>query len=107
MVAGKFDLVVSQDILLEYEEIIQIKYGLKTSHSLLTLLALLSNVYYVHPFYKWNLIDADPDDNKYCDWAVSGTADYIVTEDNHFNVLTDVPFPSIATITIDDFLKIV
>jgi uncharacterized protein len=31
LVAQKFDLVVSQDILFEYEEIIQVKYSLATA----------------------------------------------------------------------------
>jgi uncharacterized protein len=73
----------------------------------MALLALLPNVHYVHPFYKWNLISVDPDDNKYCDCAVSGVADYIVTEDGHFEVLNTIPFPSIAIIDIINFSRIV
>lgn len=107
LVAGKFELVVSQDILLEYEEIIQIKYGLETAKSFMALLALLPNVHYVHPFYRWGLIHVDPDDNKYCDCAVSGTADYIVTEDKHFDVLKGITYPSIDTISIYDFSQLV
>ena len=107
LVAQKFDLVVSQDILLEYEEIIQVKYNLATAQSFMALLSLLPNVHYVHPFYKWNLISVDTDDNKYCDCAVSGAADYIVTEDKHFNVLQNLPFPPLTIISITDFSKIV
>jgi len=33
LVAGKFAMVVSQDILLEYEEIIQQKYGVSTANT--------------------------------------------------------------------------
>ncbi len=102
-VQGKFRLLVSQDILLEYEEIIQIKYGLATASSFINLLALLPNVEYVHPFYRWNLIYLDPDDNKYCDCAVSGTADFIVTEDNHFNILQRISYPSIKVLSMDEF----
>jgi uncharacterized protein len=107
LVAQKFDLVVSQDILLEYEEIIQVKYSLATAQSFMALLSLLPNVHYVHPFYKWNLISVDPDDNKYCDCAVSGAADYIVTEDKHFNVLQNLPFPPLTIISITGFSKII
>jgi putative PIN family toxin of toxin-antitoxin system len=82
LVAQKFDLVVSQDILLEYEEIIRVKYSLATTQSFMALLSLLPNVHYVHPFYKWNLISVDTDDNKYCDCAVSGAADYIAQKTN-------------------------
>jgi uncharacterized protein len=41
LVNGKFELVVSQDILLEYEEIIQIKYGVDTASSFMSLLTVM------------------------------------------------------------------
>ena len=107
MVAGKFELIISQDILLEFEGIIQLKYGLETAKSFMSLLALLPNIHYVYPFYKWNLIYADPDDNKYCDCAVSGAAEYIVTEDKHFNVLKNIPYPPLKVISAVEFSKII
>lgn len=106
LVSGKFELVVSQDILFEYEEIIQLKYGVSTAEGFMSLLALLPNVQIVHPFYKWNLISADPDDNKYCDCAVSGAADYIVTEDSHFNILSTIPYPQVTIIDTNSFSEI-
>jgi putative PIN family toxin of toxin-antitoxin system len=105
LVGGKFELIVSQDILLEYEEIIQLKYGTGTSSSFMGLLTLLPNVLHTHPFYKWNLIPNDPDDNKYCDCAISGTADFIVTEDRHFRVLTSIEFPRIFVLSTDEFCQ--
>ena len=107
LVIGKFELIVSQDILFEYEEIIQIKYGVSTAEAFMSLLSLLQNVHIVHPFYKWNLISADPDDDKYCDCAVSGAADYIVTEDSHFNILSTIPFPQVTVINIASFSNMV
>jgi predicted nucleic acid-binding protein len=65
------------------------------------------NVHYIDPYYKWLLIDADPDDNKYCDCAIAGKAIYIVTEDKHFNVLKNISFPQISTTGIDAFLKLI
>jgi putative PIN family toxin of toxin-antitoxin system len=106
-VSGQYDLIVSQDILLEYEEIIQVKYGLETASTFMALLSLLPNVHHVHPYYRWNLIARDPDDNKYCDCAVSGIADFIVTEDKHFNVLNEIEFPPIAVVGIDVFLRMI
>jgi len=107
LVSGKFDLIASQDILFEYEEIIQIKYGVSAAEAFMSLLALLPNVHVVHPFYKWNLISVDPDDDKYCDCAVSGAADYIVTEDSHFNILRTIPFPQVTIIDITGFSNMV
>ena len=77
-----------------------------TAKAFITLLNELPNVYYLHLNYKWQLITIDPDDNKYCDCAIAGQALYIVTEDRHFDVLKNIPFPSLNPIGIDRFLKI-
>jgi len=53
------------------------------------------------------LITTDPDDNKYCDCAISGQAAYIVTEDKHFDVVKMVPFPLLTVVGIDYFLEVV
>jgi hypothetical protein len=64
LIQSKFDIAISSDILLEYEEIIQQKYGIPTADALVSLLKELPNIHYFTPFYKWKLIEADPDDNK-------------------------------------------
>jgi predicted nucleic acid-binding protein len=33
------------------------------------------------------VISTDPDDNKFCDCAIAAEANFVVAEDNHFNVL--------------------
>ena len=105
LIKGKFKLAVSVEILLEYEEIIQRKYSIATANALLTLLTELNNVNYVHHYYQWKLIATDLDDNKYCDCAIAGKAEFIVTEDKHFEVLKTIPFPSVTTINIDQFVN--
>ncbi len=80
--------------MLEYEEVIQQKYSVVTARTLLALLNELSNVHYIHHFYQWKLIETDADDNKYCDCAIAGQAEFIVIEDRHFDVLKNIPFPS-------------
>jgi putative PIN family toxin of toxin-antitoxin system len=106
LVKGKFQLVVSNDILLEYEEIIQRKYSIATARAFGSLLDELPNVHYLHTYYQWQLITKDSDDNKYCDCAIAGQADYVVTEDRHFDVLKNVPFPSLTAVGINHFLEI-
>lgn len=103
LIANKFSLAVTDEIMLEYEEIIQDKYGLATANAFIALLKELPGVQYVIPHFKWRLIDIDLDDNKYCDCAVAGKADYIITEDNHFNVLKNIPFPKLSVMGIDAF----
>jgi uncharacterized protein len=104
LVTGKFDIVVSVDIMLEYEEIIQNKYSTATEQTFITLLTELTNVHCIQSYYQWRLIETDADDNKYCDCAIGGQAEYIVTEDKHFDSLKNIPFPSLSVITIDHFL---
>jgi len=67
LVNGKFQLAVTGDILLEYEEIVQRKYSTTTAKAFITLLSELPNIHYIYPHYQWQLIQTDPDDNKYCD----------------------------------------
>ena len=50
-----------------------------------------------------DLITQDPDDNKFVDCAIVANADYLVSEDNHFNVLKDIPFPKVNVITLEQF----
>lgn len=104
LVRGNFNIAVSTEILLEYEEVIQVKYGINTASAFVSLLNELPNVHYVTPHFKWELVTNDPDDNKYCDCAIAGKASHIVTEDKHFAILKDVSFPPLAIFSIDEFL---
>jgi predicted nucleic acid-binding protein len=66
-----------------------------------------SNALPVTVFYKWNLITADPDDNKFVDCAISANAKYIVSNDRHFKILENIDFPKVNISTIDEFKKII
>ena len=61
----------------------------------------------VTPYYSWNLIAADPDDNKFADCALNAGADFIVTNDRHFNVLKNIDFPKINVIDLDTFKRLI
>ena len=97
------ELAITCEILLEYQEVLQEKYGLVTANSFIALLIELPNVKFINTYYYWNLIANDPDDNKYCDCAIAGRAKYLVTEDKHFQILKTIPFPLLETISIDRF----
>ena len=102
-----FDLYVSNEILTEYEEIISRKLGLNRTDLKLQELLNLSNVHLIEPFYNWQLIEADADDNKFADCAVACGADYLVTNDRHYNILNDIPFPPITIIKAEEFLELI
>ncbi|PPD44702.1 MAG: putative toxin-antitoxin system toxin component, PIN family [Methylobacter sp.] len=103
LLAGKFELIVSNDILGEYAEILSRKTTPVIAHNVVEMLITLPNVHKQDIYYKWNLINADKDDNKFVDCAVAGNADFIVTEDKHFNELKVVEFPKLTVLSINDF----
>lgn len=40
---------------------------------------------------------------QFVDCAIAANAKCIVTEDNHFNVLRQIPFPKVEVVGIDEF----
>ena len=54
----------------------------------------------------WNLIEADPDDNKFVDCAIAGNATFIVSEDRHFRVLSMIDYPKVNVIGVEKFREV-
>lgn len=100
---GRYDLVVTTDIVLEYEEIIGQHLGGDVAGDVRDALTRYPNVVPVRRYYRWNLIEADPDDNKFVDCAVAGNADCLVTNDRHFDVLKRNLYPRVTVITPEAF----
>lgn len=99
-------LCVSTDILEEYEEILQRLTDLDTAQLVVEL--IINNPYtlFLTPYYKFNLITDDPDDNKFVDCAIAANAKYIVSEDRHFDVLKSCSFPKVDVIGLDLFASL-
>ena len=102
--AGDFMLCISNEILEEYAEVIARNISVNVARYVVYSIMERDNVRQIVPSYKWNLITADPDDNKFVDCAIAANARFLVTEDHHFNVLKSIPFPSVSVINIDEFL---
>lgn len=60
----------------------------------------------VETYFRYDLIQADPDDNKFVDCALACNAKYIVTEDTHFNVLKKRDFPKVDVINLAEFISL-
>ena len=101
----KFCLCISNEILTEYEEILAKKTSPNFADMTLQVILNSENVIFTHPTYRFNLIATDPDDNKFVDCAIVSNADYIVSQDAHFDVLNKIPFPKVNVIRIEKFLK--
>ena len=63
------------------------------------------NVRFIPKSVPQSVIQADPDDNKFVDCAISGNAEYIVSNDSHFRVLNDIDWPRLQLVTIQDYVK--
>lgn len=53
---------------------------------------LYANIVRVEPQFRFNVITADADDNKFADCAIAANADFIITEDQHFAVLANAGY---------------
>ena len=106
-VNAKINLIVSNEVLYEYEEIMQQRSAPGVSEIVMNIFAESPQVIHQQIYYAWNLIKQDPDDNKFFDIAVAANADYLVTNDAHFNVVKQLRFPSVKIISADEFLNII
>jgi len=100
---GSLTLCVTTDILDEYAEIISKKLGQQTSEAVLNVIENIQNIDFVTSYYRWRTIKMDPDDDKFVDYAISSNSVGIITQDSHFNVLKDLPFPNVPVFTIQEF----
>ena len=103
---GRFTLCCSTDIFIEYEELLSDFYSSEISESVMQTIMNATNIKQVIPYFKWDMISADPEDNKFVDCALNAGADYIVTNDRHFNVLKSIGFPKIKVVDIETFKRI-
>lgn len=90
ILAGHVSLCVNTEILNEYEEIIARKTNADIAHNVVEAIARLHTTEFLDVYYHFRLIEADADDNKFVDCAVAANAEYIVTNDAHFDILKQI-----------------
>ena len=101
---GHICLCVNTEILNEYEEVLAEKTTKEIAHSVVEAIARLHTTVYQETYIHFGLIEHDVDDNKFVDCAVAASAEYIVTNDAHFSILKEIPWPKISVISIKNFL---
>ena len=108
LAAGVIRVAVSTEILLEYEEIISVNAGADRWRQFASVLdvagQLHGNVVPITPSFQFHLIVADPDDDKFADCAIAAEADYIITNDRHFDALKNAGYKP-QPITPDEFIR--
>lgn len=104
---GEHILCVSNEIIEEHTEILQYFFGQKLAEVVIRTLINNKFVEFITPYYRFNLISTDMDDNKFVDCAIAANAHYIVTNDHHFDVVKSTPFPSVDIIKLTDFSDLI
>ena len=103
--SGKYRLLVSTSVLLEYEEILQRVFPNELLEQFWLFVLTSENVVFVSPTFSFHLPVADEDDQKFVDCAVCGGADFLITNDKHYNILKNVRFPKVRVIKAKTFIK--
>lgn len=103
---GDYTLCVTSDILDEYAEIVERHIGAEIAEMTLDLLLMLPNIQLVHKYFYAQLIEQDPDDNKFVDCAIAASAQYLVSEDRHFQVLNKFGYFGVELLKLDEFKQL-
>lgn len=103
IISGEFYLCVSSKILLEYEEVLTQKANIEVARNLIDFLLISPFVQKTDIYYNWSLIQDDPDDDKFVDCYLSSGATCLVTNDKHFNIVSQIDFPKINIISLVEF----
>lgn len=104
-IAGKFHLCISNEILEEYHEIIEEQTTPRIAENIILLILNRRNVTFVDPHFRLGLITEDPDDNKFVDCAFAANAEYLVSDDRHFKILKQTPYPRLNLVKMSEFLS--
>lgn len=96
IVNGKIELVITNEILSEYVEIIEQEINAEVANNVAEFLINQPNVTLIDAHFRWKLITKDPDDNKFVDASIAANAAFISTNDRHFNVLRSIDFPRVV-----------
>lgn len=93
---GRVRWAVSTSVLFEYEEILVARSGRSRWEGLLRLMHSVSlrhgSVLAVSPSFYFEVVTADPNDNKFSDCAIIANADWLITEDAHFAPLANAGY---------------
>ena len=105
LLEGTIQLLISNEILNEYVEKLEEKTNTVVAENIANFLLRSPDVEKVDIYFNWSIITADVDDNKFVDCALNGRADYLATDDKHYNLLKGMGFPLVNVIRTRDFLN--
>ena len=104
LIKNEITLLITNDIILEYFEVIENKTNIVVAKNVIDFLLSTPNVQKIDIHFRWSLISKDFDDNKFVDCAINGQANYLITDDKHFKNLNEIQFPLVKIIKTKEFL---
>ena len=101
-----YELAISTEILLEYEEKLSEIFSHKVAQLTLDIMMINPNIHNTSPSFQTRLIYPDLDDNKFVDCAFAANAHYLVTNDRDYKTLKSIGFPKINLLKMEEFMEI-
>lgn len=102
-IEGTNILCVTNEILEEYIEILQKLVSVDITENVIKTILNSPFTEFITPYYHFELIQVDMDDNKFVDCAIASNAKCIITNDHHYDILMQIPFPKVVVKTIQEF----
>lgn len=103
VIHGKIILCLSNDILFEYQEILARKTNQQVAENIVNFLTVSHFTEKIDIYFNFELIAADSSDNKFVDCAIAANADFLVSNDRHFQILKTLDFPKVAILNLAEF----
>ena len=103
VINGQLRLCLSNEILMEYREVLARKTTTEIAENLASFLLISPHVEKTDVFYRFQLITADADDNKFVDCAIAANAVCLVSNDHHLQILKTIGFPRVEVLTLAEF----
>ena len=100
--ADKIELAISNAIITEISRVLYNKFSWDRADVAEAVDLLLRFTKYVHPDHRFDVVPADPDDNRVLECAVQAGSQVIVTGDTHLLMLRK--FGSVRIQNVSDFL---
>ena len=102
-IQGKIILCVSNEILLEYQEILIRKTSEEVAENVINFIIVNPFTEKNEIFFNFRLISDDLDDNKFVDCAIASNAICLVSNDKHFQALKKIDFPKVVVLKLQEF----
>ena len=87
----------------EYREILAQKTNEEVAENVIEFLSVSPSVEKTEIYFNFGLITEDAEDNKFIDCAIAANAEYLVSNDKHFQILKTIDFPKVSVLKLREF----